>query len=431
MKISHACSSCLMTTTASAVDYQDIVSLCIGNKIAQKGPAISNTELNSNSENVSYESSQHDIRPQKPLHSPPLLTVLDQGGLASSLSGTHSPQPVAFAIAFDDDQQTSDCQDETTLNQPANLHNKDSQTKAQKVALLPKLDLRRSRSAAEAMNLSHTNTAQTTDDLFTSSSEYPYVVHTFEVMEKERGIHVVGSLPNMLQLAQSYSTSNFMNDIRQENTCDKNTTTDVIPYASVTVESSDDDDEPPYSYTDMRELFMQNPTINGNNMNLNYEEYPSDWMHAAKDPTADSNIIYDSCQSPDYQDIDEFNDSPQTMSQSTSIVQSSNHASPVKQSNAKENSTRPQKSKTKPPIQPRKQLVQKIAPSNPASPAKHPSNTDEITHDDSDNLNAQTPDKYMKLLPSTMNDFQVYTRLENGITGTDLEQTDPNQSSEH
>ena len=412
------------------------VSFCADKRIAHNGS--SNTELNSNLENASNELSQHNVRSQQPLHPPPLLndreakplTAPDQGGVASSLSGTQSPPPVLFAIGFDNDQQDGDDQDEAMLKQ-SNLRNKHSCTKAQKVALLPKLDLRRSRSAAEAMNMPHTNTPQTTNDLFTSSSEYPYVVHSFEEVEKDRG--VVGSLPNLLQFARNHPTSNFKFGLTKENTCDENTSADVIPYASVRVDGSDADDEPAYSYTDRREL-IQNGTISSKDINFHYEEYPSDWMHAAQEltkPAADSNM-YDDCQSPDYQNIDDYqeiDDSTPTKTRSKSALQSSNHTSPLKQSSAKENSTLPIKNKAKPPIQPRKKLTQIITPSNPTtqpsrSIVKHLSSTDKT--DDSDNLNAQTPDKYMKLLSLTRDGFQAYTYLQNGTTVMDSEQADPN-----
>lgn len=409
--------------------------LCIGNKTAYKGPAKPNAQLNGNSENASYELSQPTTRSKQPLHPPPLinevelLTAPDQDEVASSLSGTQSPPPVVFAIAFDNDQQARDDQDEATLKQP-NLRDKNPRTKAQKVALLPKLDLRRSRSAAEAMNLSNTNTAQTTDDLFTSSSEYPYVVHSFEPMEN-RGL--VGSLPNMLQFVRSHPTSNFKYNLTQENAGDENMSTDIVPYASTRVDSSDadfDDTEPAYSYADRREL-MQNCS-SGKDINFYYEEYPSDWMHAVQEPTKPTT----DCQSPVYQNVDDYQEidhSTPAKSQSVSAIQSSNHASPPKQSSgAKENNALPRKSKPKPPIQPRKNLPQTITPSNPStqpstSAAERQNSTNEI--DDGDNsVSAQTPNKYMKLLPSTMDNFQVYMYLRNGTTDTDLQQANPNHA---
>ena len=349
-----------------------------------------------------------------------LLTAPDQG-VASSFSETQSPPPVIFAVAFDDDQQARDGQDEPTMKQP-NLHHKNTHTKAQKVALLPKLDLRRSRSAAEAMNLFHTNTAQTTEDLFTSSSEYPYVVHSF-----------VGSLPNMFQFARNHPapSSNFSH--RQEDCDDENTSIGVV-------DDADADDEPVYSYADRRE-FMQNGTLNassGKDIDFYYEEYPSDWMHAAKDltkTTADCNIS-DDFQSPDYQDIDDYQKTDKSSpikTESKLALQSSNHASPPKQSNMKD--TLHLKSKPKPPIQPRKKLVQIIVPSNQATQPSRKAvdhRSDMNNSGDSGNLNAQTPSKYMKLLASTRDDFQLYTCLrQNGITNAHLEQADPNQSSEN
>ena len=360
---------------------------------------------------------------------PELLTAPDQGRV-SPLSNTQSPPPVIFAIAFDDDQQARDGEDEPTLKQP-NLHNKSSHTKAQRVALLPKLDLRRSRSAAEAMNLFHTNTVQTTDDLFTSSSEYPYVVHSFEVKGKDPGF--VGSLPNMLQFAQNHPAPNLNFSDRQEDCCDENTSTDVVLSASERVDDTDADDEPVYSYTDRRELIQNGAISASSGIDFYYEEYPSDWMHAAKElakTTAGCNT-YNDCQSPDYQDIDDYQkiDEPSpTESHSKSTTQSSNQASPPKQSNVKD--TLPLKRKPKPPIQPRKKLAQIITPSNQAtqstrSAVDHQGGTDKT--DDSDNLNAQAPHKYMKLLSSTRDDFQaIYTCLQNGAIDAHLE-----QSSEH
>lgn len=412
----------------------DVFLLRIGNKTAYKGPVKPNVQLNGNSENASYELSQPTTRSKQPLYPPPLinevelLTASDQDEVASSLSGVQSPPPVVFAIAFDNDQQDRDDQDEATLKQP-NFRDKNPHTKAQKVALLPKLDLRRSRSAAEAMNLSNTITAQTTDDLFTSSSEYPYVVHSFEAMEKDRGI--VGSLPNMLQFALNHPTSNCLT---QDN---ENTSTDIVSYASTRVDNSSDadfdDTEPAYSYADQREL-MQNYS-NGKDINFFYEEYPSNWTHAVQEPTKP---ITD-CQSPVYQNVDDYQEidnSISNKSQSVSTVQPSNHASPQKQSSgAKENNSLLRKSKPKPPIQPRKNLPQTITPSNPStqpstSAVEHQSSTNEIDDDDN-SVNAQTPNKYMKLLPSTMDDFQVYTYLRNGTSDSDLQQANPNQSSEH
>ncbi len=297
------------------------------------------------------------------------------------------------------------------------------------MALLPKLDLRRSRSAAEAMNLSSTNTAQTTDDLFTSSSEYPYVLHSFEARENDRG--VVGSLPNLLQFALNHPTSNFKYGLTQKNADDKNTSTDIVPYASTRVDGSDadfSDNDPAYSYTGRREL-MQNCS-NGKDTNFHYEEYPSAWMHAVQEPTKPTT----DCQSPVYQNVDDYqdiDDSIPTKSRPVSAIQSPNHTSPLKQSSAKENNTLPCKSKPKPPIRPRTKPPQTITSSNPSiqplmSVSKHQSSINKI--DESDNLDSQTPDKYMKLLPSTMDDFQVYMYLHNGNTDIDLEQA---KSPEH
>ena len=400
------------------------VLLRVGNNAANKGPASTNrakheiteTELNGNSENTNHKLSQQKVRPRQALLQPPLLNVAKSPvppaqGEATSPSGNTTP-PVVFTIAIDDDQQPNG--DEVTLKPTLR---KISLTNAQKIALLPKLDLRRSHSAAEAMNLSN-------DDLFTSSSEYPYVVHSFVEVEKDRSY--VGSLPNMLQYAQNYSSELKFG---LDNLCDETTNTDVAPYASIIVDDSDadfHDDEPTYSYTDRREL-LQNDTNNIitlsdkdiSNQDYHYDEYRSDWTHAAQleleltKPTLEPNSnIYDDCQSPDYQDIDEYeeiDESTLTNAQS----ESSNQVSPLMQSSVKENSTLPLKSNPKPPIQPRKKLPQIIMSSNqPTQSSKSGAGQNCVDKaDDKVDLNAQTPNKYMKLLSSTKNDSSTYTYL--------------------
>ena len=150
-----------------------------------------------------------------PLSSPPVLIIHSISGDQSEIASPNmSPKPVVCTASFD---VPSYDQDQTLRKTKPQFHG----IRAQKNV---RFALRRSYSAAEALNLSHAGTIDT-DSQFTSSAltDYPYVFHAFEVLGKDQA-HV-RSLPNVCQFSHYY-TSLDMDD------SNPSSSTDVKPLAT-------------------------------------------------------------------------------------------------------------------------------------------------------------------------------------------------------
>ena len=418
-----------------------------------KNPVVHNSseiDIESNDNSQMYDSilpQPTTTSPLPPLCAPPeLLTATTHTPpIQCKATSVHSdnnvnPQPVVFTVAFDDEQQLDD-QDKVFVEPK---HKQPSGTNANKIPLLPKLDLKRSRSAAEALNLSHTSPDVDVESQFTSSTEYPYVLHAFEAVGKER-VHI-GSLPNMLQFTQcQYHTpqSNFDTDSLCDNELygsnmfgNEHESPGEAPYATVEF-NIDSDDEPAYSYADRRDI-IQNATDrnmqNGSNIlnqDYQYGEHPSSWTPGAQPALkfAETTKVSNDCQSPDYQEVDET--LPMAV-QSGSAVHPFSQVSLVKQSVDHKNSAPLPMPKPKPPVQPRNKLAQKHVSSNYITQPSVGTHTVERSHQPpteekvnlaqpiaenqngvdasskSTLLGVQTPDnndKYTKLRP-TMDEFQ-------------------------
>ena len=417
--------------------------------IVEEAPQQDNsTESEAGNGGSSQHRSQHPAAKSQPPPPPLISTDVSQSppdqGEVTSLSGNRSPPPVVAAVSFDIEQEHGDDQDKVTLK--PNLH-KSSHIKAEKVALLPKSDLKRSHSAVDAVNILY-NTVDINSP-FTVSTEYPYVLHAFEVVGKNQ-THV-GSLPNILEY-RSIDDKTTLNPCGNEKD-----NQDGTAYAQIDTDdsNSDADDEPSYSYADRRHIHLvctaaKNPQIKTNkptvkqakNNNYHYGEHPSAWNPA-------SQLVFQSTKQNGEHTMVAHN-------QPESSTQTSNHVLPqdLKQANDMQNNALP----PKPAIQPRTKPAYKVT-SNMYSTNAHPpmgAHTDEESQQppqrrssnltvanqgtidepgDSAMLAAQTPPIYMKLLKTTKEDSHKYTYLLNGeaelselnISDIDAERAHPNE----
>ena len=306
-------------------------------------------------------------------------------------------------------------------------HQHPSDMLARRKALLCKLDLRRSYSAAEALNLMQSSGTADNEAQFTSSTEYPYVLHASEVVGNDRP--VFGSLPNILQFAQrSKSPNSLVTDSHYGHPVENRDNPDTIPYSSIEADESNSIYDEPYAagghvvwnFGDSSTLTGKRRSTDLNFQDYRYEEYPLNWTPAAAQHALNvgrqTSGAYDLL-SPEYQEINEY----QECRGSSALL--SNQASSLKQYIDIQNSVPSQKPKmAKPPIQPRKKLAhthvaskQIIQPSGHVVGDHH--HADVTITNDSTEMSPEVPHdhacklKYMKLLQSTTDDVHGYSRL--------------------
>ena len=334
-----------------------------------------------------------------------------------------SPPPVIFAASFDIDQQSDDNQDRFIFKLN---HQKYTHTKAQKIASVPSSDLKRSHSAVDAINVAYSSSPDTNTCPYTASTEYPYVLHAFEVVGKNQ--KHIGSLPNIIE-------HRFLEDEAtnpRSNVDDNQGGTAYFQMNTVADDSnSNADDEPTYSYADRRQMTAKDlptrrsklPSIvkQATNQDYHYGEYPSAW-----NPT--SQLLVQSITQSD----NKYTTGDHTRSTEFSALPS-NQVSPtqdLKQSSDMQDNALPPKPKLKPTIKPRKKPAHKVTSNGTAlhSPAgmdktgenHQPSkviSSNQVTENHAGAmLAAQTPPMYMKLIETTKDDFHGYTNLFDGIT---------------
>ena len=216
-----------------------------------------------------------------PLNPPPILvmetvhSVPDQGEVTSP---SNSLPPVVCTVAFDDEQPPNYDQDIKAILKPK------QQSSGIKIQKNVRFELRRSHSAAEAMNRPRTGTVDTESQCTSSVlTDYPYVFHSFEVVGKDRA-HI-GSLPNIHQFSQFYGNLDTDNSY-------SNSPYGVKPpaverdnlngYPYRTCDFNNFDDELSYTYQDKKRVVQAIPsslqkTASGENTDYHYEDYPQSW----------------------------------------------------------------------------------------------------------------------------------------------------------
>lgn len=359
-------------------------------------------------------------RQRQPLLPPPALvqpnsyTASDQSASASPNNKNNRSPPVPITIPNDNEQQ----QAVEFRDLMRHKHQHPSDVITQRKALLPKLDLRRSHSAAEALNLMQSQ--------FTSSTEYPYVLHASEVIGNDR--HVIGSLPQFVH--HSKSLNNLMTDTHYRHPVENQDNPDAITYSNIEADESNSIYDKPYAdgghviwdLVVSSTMMGMKTSTDLNFQDYRYEEYPLNWTPAAQlafEVGNQASEAYD-CLSPEYQDIEEYH------KRSGSAVPPSNGVSSLKKYNIAEQSSVPsQKPKiTKPPIQPRTKLAhihtaskQVIEPpghvvvNQPHISVTIASDSTEMSPETLHDYDHARKLKYMKLLQSTTDEVHVYSSL--------------------
>ena len=384
--------------------------------------AVGNAESEAGDRDSSPHRSQHPVaqllQPQSPLfNSDGSQTPPQQQD--DDIASPASPPPVVFAASFDIEQQSDDEQESDRFKfKPS--HQNPGHTKPQRIGLIPIKDLKRSHSATDALNISGCP--------YTASTEYPYVLHAFEVVG--RSPTHIGSLPNILE-------HRFLED-QATNPCtdeagNPSGTANFQVDTATDDSNSDTDEEPSYSYADRRHMTAKDlpprksklPSIvkPAANQDYHYDEYPSAW-----NPT--SQLL---------QSVSQYSDehTTDTHDQTEPSALPSNQVLPQNQNNnGTQDNPLPPKPKVKPPIKPRKKLAYQIKPNhailhfptgvNTATEKGHqpPSSSLVIPNKGSTNeagagarLAAQTGPTYMKLLETTKDEHHRYTYLFDGANG--------------
>ena len=386
------------------------------------GQHVSSTESEAGGRDSPPHRSQN---PTAQLHQPPppspssntdeFQTPPEQG---EATSPPMSPPAVVLAASFDIEQLSDDDQGRSTFkpNQQKPAH-----TKAQKIALAPNSDLKRSQSAADALNMGYSNSCP-----YTASIEYPYVLHAFEVVGRSPTHN--GSLPNIME-------HRFLEDQAADPLSDgkgsQGGTANLQMDTATDDSNSDTDDEPSYSYADRRHMTPETlltrksklPSIiePATNQDYRYDEYPSAW-----NPTSQLSVRSIRQKSNEHV-MDAHN-------QIESPALPSKQASSQKPIDDMTDSPLPPKPKVKPTIKPRKKLAHRLIPNhailnsstevNTATErGDQPSRPSQVIQKqgklgDGMRLAAQTSPTYMKLLQTTKDDDHRYTYLFDG--GTEL-----------
>ena len=363
---------------------------------------------NGSSDNVSLNrSSPQSVRSVQPLLPPsPSPQRVQPVGQHTTVNdnASSSPVPVVFSIDGDDVQKHS--QEKASLKPPLQ-YVRPPFTRPNKSVLLPLLDLRRSRSINDTFNM----VPESDKGQLTSSSEYPYVLHAFEVVGKR--LPVIGSLPADLHLlgrSTLETPTEQPNETVYSRMSREEESGDDVVYDDVHVEGDElgeADDEPSYSYASREEIVNSDGALRPcfvdlANQDYRYEEYPSEWTPSA---TLTHNFARqltesDDCQSPVYQDIDDYQeieDNPNPPSHH----QSNTAASELFLDTVPQLHTDKEKNASqllKPQPRPRKKLIQ------PSSRGQSDTGT---SHGGA----VETPQNYMKLLQTTTDEVGVYMSL--------------------
>ena len=329
-------------------------------------------------------SPQQTIVYSPPLSSPPVL--ITHSTSASGDQSEMSPAPVVCAAAFDDGQSPSYDQDQILRKPVQHIPS----MRAQKNV---RFALRRSYSAAEALTLSHAGVTDT-ESLYTSTplTDYPYVLHAFEVLGKDQA--QARSLPNIHQFSEHYANLDFNPNPSTGMKAalaagqDNQNHIQYTNIGTVNFNKLELDDELSYSYPNKRRLVRIFPYSLRHKISGDYsdDDHPLNWA-----PTSQPAKSLDS-KLPVHKETNDI-------------------LSPVKSQNTSRN-------KPKPPIPPRKKIVNQAAHRN-----------------DGANLGSRKPHKYTGLLSSTRESVHKYTYLQKEATelnelttsDTDAERAYPNE----
>ena len=323
---------------------------------------------------------QHTVVYSPPLSSPPVLITHSTSGDQSEMS----PAPVVCAAAFDDGKSPSHDQDQILRKPVQHVPGMRAQKKVN-------FALRRSYSAAEALTLSHAATTDTESQCTsTPLTDYPYVLHAFEVLGKDQA--QARSLPNMHQFSKHYANLDFNPNPSTGINAALATGQDYqnrIQYTNIgTVNFNrlELDDELSYSYPNKRRVVRIFP----DNLLHKVSEYGDDDHPLNWAPTSQ---------------LAKSLDSKLPVHKETNDI-----LPPGKSQNTPRN-------KPKPPVSPRKKIVSRAAHRN-----------------DGANLGSQKPHKYTGLLSATRESIHKYTYLQgatelNELTtsDTDVERAFPNE----
>ena len=377
------------------------------------------TESEPGDRDSSPHRSQHPTaQPHQPAPTPLPNTVGSQmPPEKGELTAPMSPPPIVFAASFDIEQLSDDDQGRFKPNRQKPTH-----TKAKKIALVPSSDLRRSYSAADALNVAYSTSSDANSCAFTASTEYPYVLHAFEVVGRHKR-----SLPNIIE-------HRFLEDQATNPEEGNHGGTANFQMDTANDSNSDADDEPSYSYADRRHMTAKDLLIGGSklpsivepatNQDYNYDEYPSAW-----NPTSQL-LVQSITQNSNEYTTDTHNQTKSSALPSNQVTSQNQKL----QSNDVQDNPLPPKPKKKPTIKPRKKLTYKVTPNgatlhfstglNTAEKGDQPPSSGQVIKNqgktdesgDSARLVARAPPMYMKLLETTKDDYHRYTYLFDGAT---------------
>lgn len=185
--------------------------------------------------------------------------------------------------------------------------------------------VKRCHSADDILNSVHTSNYVDDEEVHMSSVDYPYVLHTFEVIGKQKS-HI-GSLPNM---SEHHTPSRNCNQDVQHLSSNDNANLSgnkqnnpTVHFVSIEPHYIDADDEPSYSYADKRTVLQNTATcilMNGSKPGDSNHEHPSTWIrteqHTLKngEPTKMSFTETPACKNPVLQVIESSMDIPDEQS---------------------------------------------------------------------------------------------------------------------
>lgn len=164
----------------------------------------------------------------------------------SPSSNPRSPQSTAFAATSGDNRLGDDS--DRVLVEPKHLWPPPNGVSTNKTRVRRTRDKMRSKSAFDVSNRTLARAGDDESAQFTFSSDYPYVLHTHEVMGRQHA-HVIGSLPPNIE-HHSPLRAEFGVERPQSNLMSKQ---DQQSYVAITSHMDTADEfEPSYSYTDKR-----------------------------------------------------------------------------------------------------------------------------------------------------------------------------------
>ena len=238
-----------------------------------------------NEENIQTSQPQPNSTSHQPTIPPPVVTattpLLPESHEA--ISPSIGPPPAVFTVAFDDEQLAND-PDKVLVE-------------------LPKTDIRRSRSENEVLNSPPTNVdADYYDAHCTVSTEYPYVLHTFEIVGNHR------SAPDILEhdapVVNFSNRHHSLDDVNHHASNHDHPSTDHYVNVEGSCSNLELEGDLSYSYIDKEMVVQDTPPKSredkdDNDASQDCDEFPSTWISTSQStfghgkPTTLSNGIND------------------------------------------------------------------------------------------------------------------------------------------